>query len=111
MKIEEIIDIVADELGLPHDVAYLAYMSAWKCMKEKIEALPLMTCTLEEFRQLRPNFNMPAIGKFYVTEEDFLKAKKKFEIIEKYKELKKQRNQNAEILQDNSGVQSDSDNR
>lgn len=104
MQIEEIINTVADELGLPHEVAYLAYMSAWKCMKEKIEALPLMTCTLEEFRTLRPNFNMPAIGKFYVTEEDFLRLKKQNEIVKKYKELKKEREKNAEILQDNSGV-------
>ena len=98
MKIDDAIRTVAKELGVPYEVAHLAYMSAWKCMKEKIEALPLLTCTLEEFRQLRPNFNMPAIGKFYVTEEEFLDTKKRLEYIIKNKEKKDKKLNNAEDL-------------
>ena len=68
MKIDDVIKQVADELGIPHPVARLAYMSMFRFIREKMAELPLKDkLSDEEFLSLRPNFNVPSLGKFYVT--------------------------------------------
>ena len=54
-----------------------------------MEELPLSTdLSIEEFRRLRPNFNLPSLGKFYITEEQFLRRCQRFLMLD---EIKKQR--------------------
>ena len=77
-------------MGIPYEVCHKAYMSAWKFMHDKAQEYRLSTDTpLEEFRNLRLNFNVRGIGKFHVTEEDFKKKNKKYLAIQK---LKKEKN-------------------
>ena len=89
MTVDEAIRQVAKELDLPYDVCHKAYMSSWKFILDHIQALPLSAdLPVEEFRKLRPNFNVPSLGKFYVTEDLFKKKNEKYLLIQKYKELK-----------------------
>ena len=87
MKLEDAIKQVAKEMNLPVDVCKKAYMSAWKFILTKIQGFQLSDeLPIEEFRQLRTNFNMPSLGKFYLTEETFQKKLKRFQILKELKE-------------------------
>ena len=87
MTLEEIIKKVSEEVGLPYDVCHKAYMAAWRFILTKAQELPINEdLTLEEFKRLRPNFNMPSLGKMHITEEEFLKKSKKLRIIKSFKE-------------------------
>lgn len=68
MTLEEIINKVSLNLNLPKEVVETAYMSFWDYIRESIQALPLKEdLTEEEFNKLKCNFNIPSIGKLYVT--------------------------------------------
>ena len=68
MTLEEIIDKVSLELNLPKEVVEEAYNSFWGFIRESIQALPLKEdLTEEEFNKLKCNFNIPSIGKLYLT--------------------------------------------
>lgn len=100
MKLEEIIQRVADGMELPYDVCYKAYMSAWKFPLIKIQELPLHEdMPIEEFKKLRVNFNMPSLGKLYITPENFERKNRKLKIIHKYRQAKLER-ENAENQKD-----------
>ena len=89
MSLDDIIKEVAQELDLPFEVCRLAYTSAWKFMYEKISEMSLKGIDAEEFKTLRTNFNMPSLGKFYVTEETRQKTQRRIDYMEKYvKEVK-----------------------
>ena len=89
MTLDEIIHKVADEMNLPYDVCYKAYMSAWKFILTKAQELPLHEdMSLEEFQKLRVNFNMPSLGKLNITEDSFIRKNKKLKIIKDFKEKK-----------------------
>ena len=82
MKYDEIFAQVAKEQGIPKEVIELAYKSGWKFIKQTIEVLPLKEpITEEEFSQYRTNFNIPSIGKLYITYERVLNMKKRFEYL------------------------------
>ena len=87
MTLDEIIRKVADEMGLPFDVCRRAYISSWEFIKMKAEELPLSTdFPIEQFKTLRPNFNLPSLGKLYITEETFEHARRKYLMMMRYKE-------------------------
>lgn len=95
MKIENAIRQVAEELELPYDVCYKAYMSSWRFILLKAQEQPLNeNMSIEEFSRLRPNFNIPSLGKLFITPESFERKSKKLKIIKKLK-LEKEL-QNAE---------------
>ena len=51
-------------------------------MKKHISSLPLKEdLTEEDFSKLRPNVNIPSIGKLYVTYDRYINAKKQDRII------------------------------
>ena len=76
---EEIYEEVAKELNLPVDTVTKVYRYHWKFIKETIESLPLKdNLTKEEFEKLRTNFNLPGIGKLYITWEDYKKTIDKY---------------------------------
>ena len=90
MTLDEIIRKVAKEMNLPYDVCHKAYMSSWKFVLNHIQELPLSAeLPIEEFRKLRPNFNMPSLGKFYVTEALFNTKNERYLMLQK---LKKENN-------------------
>lgn len=87
MNQQEIVQKVANELDIPPEVIKEAYLSSWKFIKSTIQELPLKDAlTEDQFRKLRTNFNLPSLGKLYVTYEDFRRIKDKYE---HYKKIKK----------------------
>ena len=76
MTYEEIISHVADSTGLNERLVEKTYRAFWRAVKEHIQALPLKEdLTDEEFMTLKPNVNIPSIGKLYVTPERYRKVK------------------------------------
>lgn len=68
MKYEEIVSRVADSTGYSKRLVDKTYRAYWKAVKIYIESLPLKKdLSDEEFLELKPNINIPSIGKFYVT--------------------------------------------
>ena len=68
MSLEEIIEEVSKDLNIPKEVVETAYISFWEFIRSSIQALPLKEDLLEEeFNKLKCNFNIPSIGKLYVT--------------------------------------------
>ena len=77
MTYDEIIGVVAADLGLPRKIVDRTYRAYWRVVREHIESLPLkQDLTDEEFLQLRPNVNIPSIGKLYVTLEHYRGVKR-----------------------------------
>lgn len=62
------------------------YRSYWKAVREYIGSLPLKEdLTDEQFAQLRPNVNIPSIGKLYITSDKYRWFKNRFEQIKQYR--------------------------
>lgn len=84
MSYPDIIDKVSRELNLPGEVIDKTYRAYWLFIKDHIQSLPLKDDLNEEdFAKLRTNFNIPSIGKLYVTWNRLVGCKKRFEIIKK----------------------------
>lgn len=87
MTYSDIFDKVSKELNLPKSIVEETYKSYWKFIKTHIEALPLKEDISEEnFNKLRTNFNIPSLGKLYVTWDKVLKSRKQYNIIKKNRE-------------------------
>lgn len=68
MTYDKIIREVSDRLNLPANLVDKTYRAYWRAVREYIIALPLKKdLSDEEFMELRPNVNIPSIGKLYVT--------------------------------------------
>ncbi len=73
-----IIKGVSQELNLPEEVVLVAYRSYWEFIRKTIEVLPLKDgITEEDFNKLKTNFNIPSIGKLYVTWDKVQSTKKR----------------------------------
>ena len=78
---------VSKKLGIPEDVVDAAYKSFYEFVKEKITELPLKdNLSEEDFSKLRPNFNIPSLGKLHCTYERYENVKKRLKYIQKLKE-------------------------
>lgn len=79
--LKEIINEVSNNTGLPKDIVDKTYKAYWKAIREHITSLPLKEdLTDEEFIKLKPNINIPSIGKLYVTLDRYKKMKKMFKL-------------------------------
>jgi hypothetical protein len=77
MTYYEIISKAAKELELPRTFVDRVYKSYWKAIREHVSSLPMLQdLTDEEFLALRPNVNIPSIGKLYVTLDRYRRMKK-----------------------------------
>lgn len=95
MKTNEAIQQVAEELGIPYETAHKAYSKAWEFIKTKMAELPLKEeLTEEEFKALRPNFNIPEIGKFVATWDKYQRLRRRNEYVKKLKEKLKYDSEN-----------------
>lgn len=98
MVYEEIIRRVATDTNLPHKLVDKGYRAYWRAVREYIAALPLkQDLTDEEFLQLRPNINVPSIGKLHVTLDRYHGMKKNFEIYRKNYKGNKYKNQDNNV--------------
>jgi nucleoid DNA-binding protein len=78
MTYEEMISRVASSTGLSKALVNRTYKTYWRTVKEYIESLPLkQDLTEEEFKELKPNVNIPSLGKFYVTLGGYKRIKHK----------------------------------
>ena len=76
MNFEDAILEVSVELDIPKHVCREAYMSMWKFIRQQAQSLPLKEdLTDEQFLQLRPNFNLPSLGKLFVTKDNYRRKK------------------------------------
>lgn len=83
MTIKQITQKVANDMNLPEEVVYLAYKLFWEYIKTTIKYIDFKdNLSKEEFDKLRPNFNIPSIGKLHCTYDEYLRTKKQFEIIQ-----------------------------
>lgn len=79
MSYDDIIAKVSKELNLPQNLVDKTYKAYWRAVKEHISELPLKDdLTDEEFKKLKPNVNIPSIGKLYVTLDRYQRVKKKY---------------------------------
>lgn len=82
MTFKEIIAQTSTELGIPEEVVLEAYNSMWKFIRQTVEELPLKEeLSEEEFNNLRTNFNLPSLGKLFVTHDHWIGVKKRFDYI------------------------------
>lgn len=87
MMYEDIISDAAHHLGYPKKFVDKVYRAYWRSVREYVSSLPLkQDLSDEEFLQLRPNVNVPSIGKLHVTLERYHGMKKR---IEYFKNLSK----------------------
>ena len=80
MTYDEIIKKVSEELGLPKVLVDRTYKAYWRAVREHITSLPLKEdLTDEEFMKLRPNVNIPSIGKFYILLDSYRTIRKNYD--------------------------------
>jgi hypothetical protein len=76
MTYAEIVDKVAESTGLTPRFVDRVYKGYWKAIRSHITSLPLKEdLTDEEFLALKPNVNIPSIGKLYVSLDRYKKLK------------------------------------
>lgn len=82
-----IITEVSENLDLPKVFVDKVYKAYWRVVREHISSLPLKEdLSDEQFTQLKPNVNIPSIGKLYVTLEKYRWCKDKFEYIKQIRQ-------------------------
>ena len=78
MTYKDAVPQVSQALGLPPTLVDKVYRAYWKTIQRYVTSLPLMEdLTDEQFLELRPNVNIPSIGKFYITPERYRRLKNK----------------------------------
>lgn len=76
MRLQEIYEQVAKDLGLPPLLVKRTYLAYWKVVKEHVVAQPFDEIEEAwEYNELRPNINIPSLGKLYVGLGRFLYKK------------------------------------
>ena len=97
MTLNESISSIANDIGLSPVLVGRIYRAYWKAVREHIESLPLMDdLSDEEFMKLRPNVNIPSIGKLHVTLDRYHRMKKHYEIKQEIFRNKLKDNKNVE---------------
>lgn len=87
MNYTDIIDKVSEELGLPRQLVDRTYKSYWRYIKNQIQELSLKdNISEEEFNKLSTNFNIPSLGKLYVTWDRLVGVKKRYKLIKQIRE-------------------------
>lgn len=87
MNYTDIIDKVSEELELPRQLIDRTYKSYWRYIKNQIQELSLKdNISEEEFNKLSTNFNIPSLGKLYVTWDRLVGVKKRYKLIKQIRE-------------------------
>lgn len=102
MTYKRIIAKVSEQTGLSQKIVDRTYKAYWKAIRQHITSLPLKEdLTDEEFQSLRPNVNLPSLGKLNVTLDRYHGMKKYFALhYNNYKGKKYKKNSNAEDNKD-----------
>lgn len=87
MTYQDIINKVSGDLNMSPDIVDKVYRSYWRYIRDTIQNLPLKEdLSEEEFRKLKPNFNIPSLGKMTCTYNRYRGVKEKFKHIKKLRE-------------------------
>lgn len=92
---KNIIEDISEEFNVPKSEIIDILLSQFRFIKENIQKLPLNRddITEEEFNKMRTSFNVPSIGKFYITYKKYSGIKKRNQYL---KEIKNGRVQDAD---------------
>ena len=87
MTYKEIINKVSGDINLPPDTVDKIYKAYWRYIRDTIQTLSLKdNLSEEEFSKLKPNFNIPSLGKLTCTYKRYLGVKERFNHIKKLRE-------------------------
>lgn len=87
MTQKEILATVSVKLGLPKTFVTKVYRAYWRAVREHIESLPLKEdISDEEFKKIKPNVNIPSIGKLYVDLDKCRKVNENCKILKQKKD-------------------------
>ena len=87
MKYSDIISKVSEDLNLPRELVENAYKAYWIFIRDTIEELPLKTeLTQDKYVNLRPNINIPSLGKLHCTYNRYIGIRNRFNIINKIRQ-------------------------
>lgn len=87
MNYKDIVNKVSGDMLLSPDIVDKTYKAYWKFIRDSIQELPLKNeLSEEEFQSLKPNFNIPSLGKLTCTYKRYSRVKEKFKHIKKLKE-------------------------
>lgn len=87
MTYTEIVQKVSGDTGIPPDIVDKAYKAFWLYIRNSVQELPLKEDITEtEFLSLRPNFNIPSLGKLTCTYSRYRGVKDKFQHIKNIRE-------------------------
>ena len=79
MSYKKVINQVSKEFDKPKEVIDFVYKYYWGFIKNIISQLNLKKdLSKQEFSNLKTNFNIPSLGKLYVTYDGYLKNKTKY---------------------------------
>lgn len=89
MTYAEIISKVAESTGLSYKLVDRTYKAYWRAVREYVSSLPLTDdLTDEELVKVRPNVNVPSLGKLYVAPDRYRRLKFHFAKTRELKEKK-----------------------
>ena len=84
MTYQEIVHKVSEDTGISVEVLDKAYKAFWSYIRNSVQELPLKEeLTETEFLSLRPNFNIPSLGKLCCTYTRYKGVKERFNHIKK----------------------------
>ena len=87
MNYKDIVNKVSGDNNISPDIVDKTYKAYWKFIRDSIQELPLKNeLSEEEFQSLKPNFNIPSLGKLICTYKRYSRVKEKFKHIKKLKE-------------------------
>lgn len=79
MTYKEIVAKVAEDTGLPVLLVDRTYKAYWRTIREYVSSLPLKEeLSPEDFAKLKPNVNIPSLGKLYVNVDRYNAMKKSY---------------------------------
>lgn len=86
MEYKGIIEKVSENTGIPIEVVDKVYKAFWLYIRKSIQELPLKKeLTEAEFLLLKPNFNIPSLGKLCLSYDRYKGVKAKFSYIKNLK--------------------------
>lgn len=86
MTYKEIIQKVSEDTGVSIDTVDKAYKAFWLYIRNSVQELPLKKeLTEAEFLSLKPNFNIPSLGKLTCTYTRYKGVKDRFNYIKAFR--------------------------
>lgn len=93
MTYKQIIHKVSEDTKIPYDIVDKVYKSFWTYVRNQVQELPLKDdLTMDQFITLKPNFNIPSIGKMCCTYDKYKRIKYRFNNIKSLRDKNEESN-------------------